>query len=73
MSSCIISHQEGRGPTKMEIKQAIIQRLLDMKYAPGTKFHKEDPDVWDTERQMLVLRVGWNSMSLEELVASLPE
>lgn len=73
MSSAILSHQGGVGPTKTEIKQAIIQRLLDIEYAPGTEFHREDPDAWDRERQTLVLRVGWNNMTLEELVASLPE
>ncbi|MBU2068044.1 MAG: hypothetical protein ABII95_00530 [Patescibacteria group bacterium] len=73
MSLAILNHKEGQRPTKNEIKQAIIQRFLDVEYAPGTKFHKEDPNAWDRERQMLVLRLGWNNMTLEELVAGLPE
>ena len=60
-------------PTKTEIKQAIIQRLLDIEYCPGSDFQKEDPDTWDVERQMLVLRCGWNNMSCEDLLAGLNE
>ena len=70
---CILEHKPGVGPTKNEIKQAVIQRLLDIEYAPRSRFHEEDPDSWDTERQMLVLRCGWNNMSLEELIELLPE
>jgi len=73
MSSAILIHKKGRGPTKREIKQAVIQRLLDVEYAPGTRFHKANSDVWETKRQMLVLRAEWNNITLEELIAGLPE
>ena len=67
----IMEHKPGIPPTKEEIKQAIIQRLLDIEYPPGSNFHKEDPDKWDIERQMLVIRVGWNRMSAIELLNGL--
>jgi len=70
---CILEHKSRIGPTKSEIKQVVIQRLLDIEYGPGSRFHKEDPDTWDSERQMLVLRCGWNTMSLKELIDLLPE
>lgn len=64
-------HRAGVPPTKSEIKQIIIQRLLDIEYAPEGRFYEEDQETWDRERQMLVLRCGWNAMSTEELLSSL--
>jgi len=72
-TGAILDHKPKQAPNREEIRQAIIQRLLDIEYPPGTKFHKEDSDTWDIERQSLVLKVGWNNMSLEELVAGLQE
>lgn len=66
-------HRAGVAPTKSEIKQIIIQRLLDIEYAPEGSFYEHDREAWDTERQMLVLRCGWNAISAEELLASLRE
>jgi len=69
----ILRHRDGIPPTKSEIKQAIIQRLLDIEYCPGTNFQKEEPEAWERERQMLVLRCEWNKISCEELLKSLAD
>ena len=73
VSQVVLLHRDGIAPTKQEIKQAIIQRLLDIEYAPGDDFWKDDRETWDTERQFLVLRCGWNKMSAQQLLASLSE
>jgi len=50
----ILRHRDGIPPTKSEIKQAIIQRLLDIEYCPGTNFQKEAPESWERELQLRV-------------------
>ena len=73
MAETILYHTPRVPPTKSEIKQVIIQRLLDIEYPPDSRFHREDPDGWDTERQMLVLRASWNTMTLEDLAKGLKD
>ena len=73
VSHIVLLHRVGVAPTKQEIKQAIIQRLLDIEYAPGGDFWKYDRETWDMERQTLVLRCGWKKMNAQKLLASLSE
>ena len=73
ISHVVLQHRDGIAPTKKEIKQAIIQRLLDIYYAPFGEFYEKDRETWDRERQILVLRCEWNKMTVEELLSSLSE
>jgi len=70
-SQVILSHKAGVPPTKEEIRQVIIQRLLDIEYAPSGGYYKNDRDGWDIDRQMLVMLAGWNNMSAEELLSKI--
>ena len=58
---------------KSDVKQFIIQGLLEEECPHKGSFYEQCRDEWDVERQALVLRCGWNKMTAEQLLAQLPE
>ena len=73
MMKPILEHRPNIAPTQSEIKQVIIQRLLDIEYPPCGGFYENDRDKWDTERQLLVLRMDWNTKSAITLLLMMEE
>jgi hypothetical protein len=55
--------------SEFEEKYELIDKMLDQIYPFPPDVSESDREAIDNERQMIVLRTGWGSMSVAELRA----
>lgn len=54
-------------PIDFRRKSELIRKMLDVEHAFTDDMTRDEREALDIERQMFVLRMGWNNLTVEEL------